>query len=452
MLAPPRTKNAVTDNDNDARSRAALEFAHQAERLGLKRTKHHGGRLVASTDAIEAKFVTQMDPVIMVANGQRLPTVPIEEAKKLNRLRDIVDGKDPCKRKLVLGATRESKDGTMHGVLTPDSADGASIDGDSDSASLKHARPPTQTNPLFPPLPMYGPPTLLRDLQCYFFRATSAVLSLCFLLVIILGSAFTSIPLAIRHVWIQLHFKDPNARRPFYDLENERKQTRKKASDAWLRRGLDETEDRDNNSEYPPTEGGPDPLVCDVRYYARRVGLDIEEFSVQTEDGFIIELWHVYTPKDYIPASPEGLRHKSANVFGEGDSGPSESQYRDGDKKYPVLLMHGLLQSAGAYCCNDDESLAFYLAKAGYDVWLGNNRCGFKPKHCLLSYGDPRMWSWNIRQMGVLDLTALVSRVLLETGFEKLGLVCHSQGTTQTFVALAKEQRPDLGEKISVFW
>lgn len=61
------------------------------------------------------------------------------------------------------------------------------------------------------------------------------------------------------------------------------------------------------------------------------------------------------------------------------------------------------------------------------------------------------MWAWNIRQMGVMDLPALISRVLLETGFEKLALVSHSQGTTQTFVALAKEQRPDLGRKISVF-
>jgi pimeloyl-ACP methyl ester carboxylesterase len=61
------------------------------------------------------------------------------------------------------------------------------------------------------------------------------------------------------------------------------------------------------------------------------------------------------------------------------------------------------------------------------------------------------MWAWNIREMGVMDLPALISRVLSETGFDKLGLVCHSQGTTETFVALAKEQRPDLGDKISVF-
>ncbi|MGG6495932.1 UNVERIFIED_CONTAM: hypothetical protein NY603_23725, partial [Bacteroidetes bacterium 56_B9] len=43
------------------------------------------------------------------------------------------------------------------------------------------------------------------------------------------------------------------------------------------------------------------------------------------------------------------------------------------------------------------------------------------------------------------------SRVLAETGFPKLALIAHSQGTTQTLVALAKEQRPDIGEKISVF-
>ena len=52
--------------------------------------------------------------------------------------------------------------------------------------------------------------------------------------------------------------------------------------------------------------------------------------------------------------------------------------------------------------------------------------------------------------MGVMDLPALVARVLFETGREKLGLVCHSQGTTQTFVALAREQVPELGRRLSV--
>lgn len=53
--------------------------------------------------------------------------------------------------------------------------------------------------------------------------------------------------------------------------------------------------------------------------------------------------------------------------------------------------------------------------------------------------------------MGCMDLPALISRVLAETGFETLGLCAHSQGTTQSLIALAKEQRPEIGEKISVF-
>ncbi len=61
------------------------------------------------------------------------------------------------------------------------------------------------------------------------------------------------------------------------------------------------------------------------------------------------------------------------------------------------------------------------------------------------------MWAWNIRQMGVMDLPALVSRVLAETRFATLALVSHSQGTTQAFVALAKQQRPELGRRLSVF-
>lgn len=52
--------------------------------------------------------------------------------------------------------------------------------------------------------------------------------------------------------------------------------------------------------------------------------------------------------------------------------------------------------------------------------------------------------------MGVMDLPALASRVLHETAFPKLALVAHSQGTAQTLVALAKEQRPDVGTRISV--
>jgi pimeloyl-ACP methyl ester carboxylesterase len=286
-------------------------------------------------------------------------------------------------------------------------------------------------------------------------------LSLSFLLVIVLGAFFSAIPTVLSEAYTRVTLRDPNTQRPFYHEEAKRRQERQAAEEAWVQQHQDDTsssadekEVLQDDADFVPTAGGPDPLILDLAYYARRVGLDAELFEVQTEDGFVIELWHIYNPREYrsLPAEARGIRGPDIFNTKSTDSGFGEAQtYRNGKKKYPVLMMHGLLQSAGAFCCNDDDSLAFYLTKSGYDVWLGNNRCGFSPKHTSLGYGDPRMWAWNIRQMGVMDLPALISRVLAETGFPKLALIAHSQGTTQTFVALAKEQRPDVGKRISVF-
>ncbi|KAI9701980.1 MAG: hypothetical protein M1836_001324 [Candelina mexicana] len=465
-----------------SKTEAAIRYARQAERLAHL-TQDQEDETTGSTAAVEAKFVTPQDPVVLTANGGRLPAVPLQEAQKLNKLKDEVQDRDSDADGCASGGMRQGKQqGNGYQAnraqeahedrdkgLGRDTEHATSLQlFENPDAPLRQAMPPSRTHPLFPPLPMYGPPTFHRNLQCWGFRITSSILSLAFLGVIVLGSAFTSLPLMFRHISIRMAFGDPDARRPFYKEEQRRKEVRKEAARAWERRrrrqgneevklGDDSEEEAGQNDGFTPTEGGRDPLVCDVGYYARRVGLDIEEFKVQTEDGFIIQLWHVYDPKEYEPVPLPKRQQKAAEVFPSNHveegrwRGASGSQQHHGNRKYPILMIHGLLQSAGAYCSNDDDSLAFFLCKSGYDVWLGNNRCGFKPEHQMLRYRDPRMWAWNIRQMGVMDLPALVSRVLSETGFAKLGLICHSQGTTQAFVALAKEQRPDLGRKISVF-
>ncbi|KAH7057442.1 Alpha/Beta hydrolase protein [Macrophomina phaseolina] len=457
---PSKASAAPEKAKEKARSKAApaIEFSHQAERLGQFTVEQEDDQ-TGSTQAIEARFITPQDPVIETANGGRLPAVPVDEAVKLNELKDVLDDRDPAESMPAESRTREAKDGTIHGAA-PNRASVSSQEAD---APLREAIPVSKTNPLFPPLPVYGPPGLLRDLQCFAFRVSSAILSFAFLYVIMLGSLFTSIPLLFQYLWRIITFRDPNQYRPFYEEERRRKAARREAEKAWMKQKSQDTAtdartpDSENfpgdNEEFVPTEGGPDPLVCDVGYYARRVGLDCETFEVQTEDGFIIELWHLYNPREYRPASTPRRAPHSPNIFHhDGKTNGTVDGYPfDKKKKYPVLMMHGLLQSSGAFCSNDDDSLAFFLAKSGYDVWLGNNRCGFNPRHSLLKYNDPRMWAWNIRQMGVMDLPALISRVLFETGFPKLALIAHSQGTTETFVALAKEQRPDLGDKISVF-
>ena len=450
-----------------SRTSTAIQYTHQSEKLSLQARNAEDGRSNGGM-AVEARFITPQDPVIETDNGARLPAVPLKEALELNRLRDQIDGhssesgrqrRDPARLKYE-ESVEESSQAESSLSTRPD-------------ASLRDAIPPSRTHPLFPELPLYGPPSLLRDIQCIGFRISSAILSLAFLAVIVLGSAFTSIPLMFRHIALRLTFRNPDARRPFYKEEKKRQQIRNAEAREWKYKrrrserssnpeyGNNEEDVGREGKEFEPIEGGKDPLVCDLGYYARRVGLDAESYDVMTEDGFIIQLVHLYNPRDYTPASPSHRAHNAPVVFPKpfehdrssdsGSAASTSSTNPSRKRRYPVLLIHGLLQSSGAFCANDDSSLAFYLCKSGYDVWLGNNRCGFHPRHQLLKTTDPRMWSWNIRQMGVMDLPAFVSRVLSETGFPKLGLICHSQGTTETFVALAKGQRPELGDKISVF-
>ncbi|KAK6226779.1 sterol esterase 2 [Colletotrichum tabaci] len=426
----------------------AIEFAQQAEKLSLQSHQNNGSEV-----AVEARFVTPQDPIIITSEGNRLPGVPLVEAHKLNVLKEeLQDG--PAVVKIKQGSDteeeidtgKEASNGQERIISLPTDTNGKSMQ-KSEEGSLRRQTPPSHTNPLFPPLPLYGPPSLLRDLHCMVFRISAFFLSLAFLGVIVLGALFTSIPPLCRRIFYRLTLRNPDKKRPFFEEEARRAKVREEENRKWKRsNSLDN--DREIAGEFVPTEGGPDPIVCDVGYYARRVGLDVEELQVQTEDGFIIDLWHVYDPEEYTRMSEDDRSDRGPQIFT-----PSKKKLKDPSqkRKFPVLLIHGLLQSSGAYCTNDEDSLAFYLCKSGYDVWLGNNRCGFEPKHASLEYTDPRMWCWNIRQMGVFDLPALTSRVLYETGFGKIGLICHSQGTTQTLVALAKEQRPDLGEKLTVF-
>jgi len=74
--------------------------------------------------------------------------------------------------------------------------------------------------------------------------------------------------------------------------------------------------------------------------------LAVEEHTVLTDDGYILTLFRIPGPL--------------GEVLGNG--GP------------PVLLLHGIVDSADGWIVHDDNSPAFILSRAGYDVWLGNSR------------------------------------------------------------------------------
>lgn len=68
---------------------AAINYAHQAEKLShLSRDEDE----VGSGTAVKAEYITPHDPVIITADGGRLPGVPLAEAEHLNSLKAEIDG------------------------------------------------------------------------------------------------------------------------------------------------------------------------------------------------------------------------------------------------------------------------------------------------------------------------------------------------------------------------
>lgn len=276
MPAAGDAAHAATPHEERRKQDAAIAFAKQAQKLALRPS--NGGGDGNEGKAAEAKWVTPFDPVVETTDGRRLPAIPVAEAAKLNRLKDEIEGREP--QNPPQSKLRESRDGTRHGIVH--GTTGPAEQSESPSAPLRESVPQSRTNPLFPPLPMYGPPTTLRRLHCAFFRTTSAVLSVCFLLAIVIGAVFDAIPKVVRTIR-----GNPRRQRPFYEEEVKRKQERKEASREWTarRKGTATPSGEKgecSEEEYIPTEGGPDPLVVDIAYYARRVGLDAELYEVQT--------------------------------------------------------------------------------------------------------------------------------------------------------------------------
>lgn len=165
-------------------------------------------------------------------------------------------------------------------------------------------------------------------------------------------------------------------------------------------------------------------LVPNLDYYYSQYNIEIERYRVETKDGFILDLL-------YMKHNEPGMKDV---------------------KRYPVLMIHGLLQSCGAFASTGRASLAYFMHQAGFDVWLGNNRCGLNPEWNKNKIDKPHWfneWDWDIREFVKYDLRALIEEVLEKTGFEKLTLIGHSQGTTQSFLGLING--PELYEEPDKF-
>eukprot|EP00644_Phytophthora_capsici_P004554 jgi/Phyca11/7395/fgenesh1_pm.PHYCAscaffold_19_\ len=157
--------------------------------------------------------------------------------------------------------------------------------------------------------------------------------------------------------------------------------------------------------------------------------------------GYVAETHNVTTADGYILTV-----HRLPKSYDESQSGQDAAV-----DKPAILVQHGLLDSSFSWVCNfRNQSLAFVLADAGYDVWLGNNRGNtYSTNHVKYTTEDDAFWDFSWEDMGRFDLPAMLNYVRSTSNQDTVALVGHSEGTTQAFVAFSEDQ--ELAQTVSYF-
>ena len=165
------------------------------------------------------------------------------------------------------------------------------------------------------------------------------------------------------------------------------------------------------------------------------LGYPCEHVNITTADGFVLDVIH--------------MRQVQANN--------KTSLYN-----YPVVLQHGLLDSAVTYFANakPEQNLACLMYDQGYDIWLPNTRGNhYSLINTQVPQSSEEFWHRiDLDRIARYDLTAVIDGVLAHhrvaaTNFTTLSWVGHSQGTTQMFMAMSQEDlRAQYAPKIDTFF
>ena len=160
------------------------------------------------------------------------------------------------------------------------------------------------------------------------------------------------------------------------------------------------------------------PLIEDenrtLEEIVRAKGFKFQTHSVKTEDGYTLTLFKI----------------------------PGGKNCENGDLLPPVLLQHGVFDSADGWVCNgENHSIPFVLANNNFDVWLSNSRgnkyCRIHDKFDIKSF---EFWQFSFNDLGLYDVPAVIEyiRSVNKSG-EKIIYFGHSQGTSLMFSGLVQK-------------
>lgn len=151
--------------------------------------------------------------------------------------------------------------------------------------------------------------------------------------------------------------------------------------------------------------------------------------NIKTEDSYLMQLWR-------IPCSLED--QANSNCYSQS--------------KESVLLIHGMSSNGATWFCNTREnSYAYLMAEAGYDVWIMNNRAtGMNEKvHEVYGFDEEPYWPFSFTEVGIYDIPASIDYILQTTGKSKLSAIAHSMGTTAMIYSMSDKRKDYFEEKLN---
>ncbi|KAM3958595.1 lipase member K-like [Aphomia sociella] len=150
-------------------------------------------------------------------------------------------------------------------------------------------------------------------------------------------------------------------------------------------------------------------------------GYTSEKYSVTTEDGYILSVFHL----------------------------PVKESCTNSSDLDPIIFMHGLYLS-GDDCLipGPGKAHCYIYSDACYDVWVPNVRGNrYSRKHISLDPDkDPEFWDFTMDDMGLFDLPAIIDYVLEKTNKKQTYYVAHSQGVGILLALCTK--KPQYNNKI----
>ncbi|XP_037781825.1 gastric triacylglycerol lipase-like [Penaeus monodon] len=187
----------------------------------------------------------------------------------------------------------------------------------------------------------------------------------------------------------------------------------------------------------------------------RMAGYAVEEHRVVTEDGYILTVHHV--PPYANPTRSGGDAESDHSPPATSDKGERRSRSAETAEEgghahvgsgNVVFLQHGLMGSSDNWNTNTEEdSLAYLLSNAGFDVWMGNFRGNIYSRgHVSITHDNPEFWRFSYDEMARHDLPSMLDYVANRTRAEKVHYVGHSMGTTVFFALMSS--RPEYQSRV----